>query len=192
MGGDNAIVRNIIGGWALSGIFSYTAGTPLLIVSSDCTSPSQGTCMPDIKPEMRHKIRQNGSWGKGITGANLAAVQYLNPAAFSAPQQFPLPPCTNSDPTKCAARVPLTKIGDAPRTSLGLRNPSNYDIDMSLRRSFNITPERVKFLFQADCSNITNKVRFGGIGVNVSASTFGQVTSASGNRDFQFSGRITF
>jgi hypothetical protein len=94
--------------------------------------------------------------------------------------------------------VPITKIGDAPRTALakyGLRNPSAYDLNASIRRSFNLTKERVKFIFQADCDNVTNKVTFGGINTTWSASsssTFGQVTSANGNRDFQFSGRITF
>jgi hypothetical protein len=65
---------------------------------------------------------------------------------------------------------------------------------MSLRRSFNITPERVKFIFQVDCTNITNKTTFGGINVTWSqgSSALGQVTSASGNRDFQFSGRVNF
>ena len=64
-----------------------------------------------------------------------------------------------------------------------------------MRRSFNITPERVRFIFQADCSDVTNKVTFGGINTTWSASsssTFGEVTSVSGNRDFQFSGRISF
>jgi hypothetical protein len=38
-------------------------------------------------------------------------------------------------------------------------------------------------------------VNFGGIGTGWSASattTFGQINNATGNRDFQFSGRITF
>jgi hypothetical protein len=65
-------------------------------------------------------------------------------------------------------------------------------LNAGVSRSFNITPERVKFIFQADCSNVTNKVLFGGINVNSSSSAFGTATTASGNRDFQFSGRITF
>jgi hypothetical protein len=66
---------------------------------------------------------------------------------------------------------------------------------MSIRRSFNITPERVKFIFAVDCQNVTNKVTFGGIQTNINTATFGTVTTATSNtasRDFQFSGRITF
>jgi hypothetical protein len=188
-GGDNFFVRNILGGWALSGIFSYTSGVPLLIIGSGCTTPSTGTCMPDINPNFSGSLRMNGSWGKGITAANFNAKQYLNPAAFSTPTAFPLPA------NAAANAVPITKIGDAPRSAaLNAWNPSKYDIDLSLRRSFNLTPERVKFIFQVDCTNITNKNTFGGINVTWSpnSTAFGQVTSASGNRDFQFSGRVNF
>ena len=73
--------------------------------------------------------------------------------------------------------------------------PSKYNLNAAVRRSFNITPERVKFIFEAECFDVTNKVTFGGINTTWSAastSTFGEVTSVSGNRDFQFSGRVTF
>ncbi len=186
IGGDNFLVRNLLGGWALSGIFTYDSGNPLLVTGTGCTTPSSGTCMPDLKPGMLNHIRQNGSWGKGLTAANLSGINYLNSAAFSVPSSFPLPAGANSK------AVPVTKIGDSPRTNLNLWSPSHYNLNASLQRSFNITPERVKFVFQADAFNVTNKVTFGGINTVATSSTFGQVTSASGNRDFQFSGRINF
>ncbi|MGA3133396.1 MAG: TonB-dependent receptor [Terracidiphilus sp.] len=199
-GGNNFFVRNVIGGWATSGIFTYLSGTPLLITGSGCNAPSQGTCMPDLIPGMKNKIRINGSWGKGVYGNNVGAIPFLNWNAFQAPKTFPLPAGANP------AAVPTTMIGDAPRTELanfGLRNPSHYDLDLSVRRSFNITRERVKFIFQADSTNVTNKVTFGGINaawpftpttptVEPANSTFGEATTANGNRLFQFAGKITF
>jgi hypothetical protein len=199
IGGDNFWVRNLVGGWAASGIFSYSSGNPLLITGTGCTTPSAGTCMPDLVPGMKNKIRQGGSWGKGITGANMAAVHYLNWSAFTLPNAFPLPANATSK------AVATTMIGDAPRTGMNLWSPSHYNINASVRRSFNITrSERVKFIFQADCNNVTNKVTFGGINttwtapaaatptVQPATSAFGEVTSVSGNRDFQFSGRFNF
>jgi len=188
IGGNNFLVRNIAGGWSIAGAFSYISGAPLSIIGSGCTTPSSGTCMPDLLPGMKNKVRANGGWGKGITAANLGGVSYLNQAAFQAPNPFPLPA------TAASKAVAITKIGDAPRHGLG-RAPSKYNVDLSLSRSFNITPNRVKFIFRADCNNITNKVTFGGIGTTwskASTGTFGQVSSAPGNRDFQFSGKITF
>jgi hypothetical protein len=190
IGGDSFLVRNLLGGWALSGIFSYHSGTPLLIVGSGCTTPSQGTCMPDLNPDFHGSVRKNGSFGKGITSAHLNAIQYIDPNAFQSPASFALPASAIS-----AGATPITKIGDAPRSAvLGLRNPGKYNLDMSLRRSFNITPERVKFIFQVDCTDVTNKTTFGGINVTWSpdSKVLGQVGSASGNRDFQFSGRVNF
>jgi hypothetical protein len=190
MGGNNFIVRNIVGGWALSGIFTYNSGTPLQIIGSGCTTPSSGTCMPDINPNFSGTLRRNGSWGKGITAAHLNAISYLNPAAFQLPSVFPLPA------NAAANAVATTKIGDAPRSgALNAWNPSSYNLNMAVQRSFRITPDRVKFIFRADCFNVSNKVTFGGIGATwspASSTTFGQVTSASGNRDWQFSGRVTF
>lgn len=189
IGGDNLLVRTLAGGWSLSGIFTYNSGQPLLVTGSGCTTPSQGTCMPDLVPGMLNNIRQNGSWGRGITAANLGAVKYLSSSAFTLPNAFPLPAGASSK------AVAITKIGDAPRTSLNLWSPSHYNLNASLQRTFSITPERVKFVFQADCFNVTNKVTFGGINTTwspASSSTFGEVTSARGNRDFQFSGRINF
>jgi hypothetical protein len=136
---------------------------------------------------MKDKVRINGSWGKGITGKNMAAVSYLNKAAFTLPNAFALPA------TATSKAVAVTKIGDAPRHGLG-STPSKYNVNLSLSRSFDIARD-VKFIFRADCSDITNKVTFGGISTTWSAassSTFGEVTSVSGNRDFQFSGKITF
>lgn len=57
-----------------------------------------------------------------------------------------------------ANAVPITNIGDAPRYTYHAFTPGVYNVSMSLRRSFNSTPERVKFLFQVDCTNVTNKV----------------------------------
>jgi Carboxypeptidase regulatory-like domain len=188
IGGDHMLVRALAGGWALSGVFTYNSGNPISFSGSGCTFPSAG-CYPDINTNFSGSIRRNGSFGKGITAAHLNAISYLNPAAFVLPQAFPLPAGALS------TAVPITKIGDSPRYAYNAFTPGNYNLSLSIRRSFNITKERVKFLFQADSTNVTNKVSFGGISTGWSSaatSTFGQISTATGNRDFQFSGRITF
>jgi len=188
IGGDHFLVRTLLGGWALSGIFTYHSGNPLQIVGSGCTTPSSGTCMPDLNPDFHGSIRRNGSFGKGITADNLSAISYLDPNAFVLPQSFSLPQTALEK-----GAVPITKIGNAPRSgALNTWSPSSYNLNMSVRRSFSITPERVKFIFQADCFNVTNKVTFSGINTTWGSSKFGTVSKASGNRDFQFSGRVTF
>ncbi len=118
--------------------------------------------MPDVNPNFSGSARKNGKgWGKGITATKLGTSpdsggkQYIDINAFSVPNNYG---------TTAPKQTAITKIGDAPRTApYQLWNPSSYRLDASLRRTFNITPERVKFIFEADCLNVPNKVTFGGI-----------------------------
>ncbi|WP_263377419.1 TonB-dependent receptor [Granulicella paludicola] len=231
IGGDNWAIRNLLGGWQTAGIFTYNSGTPIYVVGSGCTAPSQGTCMPDIVPGRERSIRENGGFGgHGVTYANFSTKQYLDPTAFQEINYYSLPASAtcNATPTKCG--TPVTMIGDAPRF-LGLWSPSHYNLDMALQRTFNITPERVKFVFRADAFDVTNKVTFSiaqtqTVATGIVASTnklapygnttyvapgtpspgptnadgsanatnagFGRLSSQSGQRKFQFSGRIQF
>jgi hypothetical protein len=206
IGNDSWLVRNLAGGWTFSSVFTYVSGTPLLITSSSCTSsfqPTAGQCMPDLNPNFTGKtIRTNGSWGKGVTAATLGSKSYLNGYVATATQGAggvtstgaPIPCATATGPFCNSGNF---MFGDASRVMPfdGLRNPSVYNMNASIRRSFNVTPERVKFIFAVDCQNVTNKVTFGGIGVSMNAANFGAPTSATsntGSRDFQFSGRLNF
>ncbi|ADW70857.1 TonB-dependent receptor [Granulicella tundricola] len=212
IGGDSLLVRALAGGWQLADIFTYNSGTPILIVGSGCTAPSQGNCMPDIVPGKENSIRANGGYGApGVTYGNYNTTHYLDPNAFQALSTFGV------------GATPTTKIGDAPRSISSLRAPSKYNDDAAIQRSFNLSRERVKFIFRADCFDVSNKVTFSipqtqtvsavSNGANTgpgfastvnntgsisrtnagnTAASFGEFTSFSGNRRFQFSGRVTF
>jgi hypothetical protein len=206
LGHNSLLLRSLAGGWTLSGIFTYTSGTPLALTSSACTSstqPTAGTCEPDLNPNYQsNTIRQNGSWGHGITAKTLTGgtpfltgyIANTTPGMSATASGTTPVPCATSTGPFCNPNSFM--FGDAPRTApFGIRNPSVYNLNMSVRRSFNLTPERVKFIFGVDCQNVTNKVTFGGIQTNINSATFGTVTTATSNtasRDFQFSGRITF
>ena len=210
IGDDNWAVRTFAGGWQLSGIFSYTSGTPILVVGSGCNTPSSGQCMPDVVPNRANSIRINGGYGRhGITYANYAQTPVLDTTAFQTLNYFDAP----------SGDTPITKIGDSPRSSLNLWAPSHYNLDASLQRSFNLSPERWKFIFRVDCFDVTNKVNFSigqtqtvattvantasnkstqpllspGTPIPATASpAFGKLSGFSGNRRFQLEGRITF
>jgi len=186
IGNDHFLVRALAGGWQFSSIFTYGSGVPLAITYAGCNSPGQGQCMPDLNPNFKGSARINGSWGKGVTAKTLgtAAVDYIDSNAFSAP---------NTYGTTAPKQTAVSKIGDAPRTApYQLWNPSTYELDASVRRSFDITPERVKFIFEVDCLNVPNKNTFGGIKTAWGSTNFGSVGSAKGNRDFQLAGRVNF
>lgn len=194
-GANSWLIRNLAGGWQVSGIFTYSSGTPVAVVSNQCTTgfgssatlPGQGQCMPDINKSFNSKsARINGSYGSGpggFTAANLGKVPYIDSDAFATPQKI----------TPSGATVDQYLIGNAPRTRpWNLNNPGTYNVDAALRRSFEL-PESMSIVFEADCLNVTNKVTFNHPNATFGNSAFGTITGASGNaRDFQFAGHFNF
>lgn len=176
LGGGNRAGRWLASNWQISSIFTYRSGNPLAVVSSSCTSttyPGQGQCMPDYNPSFAGAARINGKWGKGATAANISSIPYIDKNAFQASASY--------------------MIGNVARTRpLNLWSPSNYNIDGSVQRTFDIVSS-VKFIFRAEANNLTNKTQFGGINTTFGNSAFGTVSSQSNTpRDWQFSGRINF
>jgi Carboxypeptidase regulatory-like domain len=199
LGSDIAAVRWIAGGWQFSGIYTYQSGTPLAATWTGATTgtlplaqPTAVTAMPDMDPAFSGPMRVNGKYGSGPNGYNTCnlginsgcnKIQYLNPAGFKTP--------TNVSTVSGQAQY---LIGNAPRTlPYGVRNPYTWNVDSSIRRTFPIK-ESLAFVFEADCLNVWNHVTFGNPSATWAAgsTTFGNVTSASGNRDWQFAGRIKF
>ncbi len=193
LGGSSPVVRAVTGGWQISGIYSYSSGTPIAVTWSGATGSTyvgQGTAMPDINPNsssaLQRNARINGSYGSGPNGtqfANLKAVQYIDVNAFSTPE--------SASTTSTAQYL----IGNAPRTRpLNLVNPGTQDLDASLRRTFPLHWENMSFVFEADCLNVSNKNTFAGPNASWShgSTSFGTIGSASGNRDWQFAGHINF
>jgi hypothetical protein len=188
IGSDNVFVRNLAGGWRLSGIFTYVAGNPLALTSSTCTNVvGQGQCMPAYNLAFSGPVRQNGGWGHGATRNNLGQIQYINPAAFVQTGSFANP----------------YVLGDVARTApYGLRGPGNYNIDGSVRRTFDLwNKENVKFVFEANVFNALNHVWFGStssnatgsIGQSVGSPSLGAVAGQANNpRQWQFAGHINF
>jgi hypothetical protein len=207
IGANSRLVSWLAGGWQLSGIYSFSSGTPLNINSfSGCsggtgnsaTYPGQGQCMPDLNPSFTGPVRMNGSYGNGpngVTACNLGAVkgckaiQYLNSAAYQKPVDVsPL----QTLPGKQAQHQYL--IGSAPVAApFGLRNPSGWDLDMGLHRSFPLHWENAQLVFEADSINALNHVVFGGPNTTFGNSAFGTISGIANNsRDWQFAGHINF
>jgi hypothetical protein len=202
--GDNKWASAILGGFKLSEIFTFTSGTPVLITASYCNStnqPTAGTCMPDVNPAYSaSSIRQNGKYGQGLTAKAIGSISYAKgyitntqPGAGAGTTAAPIACAVSGNPF-CNAQA--FQFGDAPRTNdFRLRNPSTYNLNMSLFRSFNLGSERLKFVARIDCQNVTNHVTFTGLSGAVDSSAFGTFTGAtsnSGSRDFQVSGRFNF
>ena len=223
IGSDNMLVKAVAGGWTLTWLGTYVSGTPLSVTSTQCNTsftPGAGQCMANLNPAFTGKsIRQNGSWGKGMTAANLgkappnfggAGIAYmlgsLSGNTTSTATNYGTGglsgsglsttdiPCTN--PAYPFCDVNRWQIGNAPRELPSwLRNPGTPNLNMGVRRAFPLGSDRVNFVFAADCQNVANKVTFSSISTAIDSNVFGTVGGATGNtgsRDFQFSGRLNF
>jgi hypothetical protein len=174
----HGFVNGVIGDWELSGIVTFSSGAPLTITSTACNIPyTGGECLPNYNPAFTGSVTINGGIGSGqgnvIAGTGAPATTSISKSAFLDP-----PPFT---------------FGNAPRTlPYGLRAPSVWDADVTLRRQFPIT-ERVRLVFAADAFNVLNAVQFGGVTTNIDSASFGQVTTqANSARKLQLDARINF
>jgi hypothetical protein len=200
-GGDHAAVRWLAGGWQFSEIYTYLAGTPV-VVNGGSGAAGQGQAMPDLNPGWTSTTaRQNGSYGSGPNGfqyANLSNIKYVNSAAFiSAVDNSTAPGCVPGSSSQAQGSCQASYlIGNAPRTAAyGLRNPGAQNLNAGLRRSFPLGNESRTFVFEANCFNVWNKVQFGGPSASWSynSSSFGEITGVSNSaRDWQFAGHINF
>ena len=125
LGGNNAFSRALLSNYKFSAIFQGYTGAPLSITGSDCgVNAANQTCVPLIASAYTPgRARINGSWGKGSTANSAASPAYIDINAFTAV------------PSTAAAPLFSTTSRTAP---LALFGPGNYNIDISLRRSFNL------------------------------------------------------
>jgi hypothetical protein len=168
-GKGNHFYDHLTRGYLVSGVYTYTSGSPLAIGGTGCVTVSAGTCEPNLTPGM---VRQGGAYGRGLTAAQLSTTQFINPAAFSTPANY--------------------TFGNASRTApYGLRGPGGYNLNMSLRRNFGIY-ERAKLMLEADAINVLNHTNFGNPNTTLGSSAFGTVGVSGSSRDFQLAARIEF
>jgi hypothetical protein len=92
------------------------------------------------------------------------------------------------DPSSFAAPGP-NRFGNAGRNSL--RGPGFINYDMSVVRNFRMF-ERVRLELRGEAYNLTNTPRWGNPTNNVNNAAFGQILSASGERELQVAMRLTF
>ncbi len=81
------------------------------------------------------------------------------------------------------------RFGTAGRN--GLRGPGFVNYDLSAIKNLRLA-ERYRLEFRAEAYNLTNTPRWGNPTNSVNNSSFGQILSASGERELQLALRLTF
>jgi Carboxypeptidase regulatory-like domain/TonB dependent receptor len=165
---DHGVVGTIVGGWGVSVVAAYQAGTVLPISGGSQQPLFNGPARPNIVAGVDQKAFHGGKF-------NPATDTYLNPAAFSDPGAF--------------------AIGDAPPTLPDVRGFPSYNENISIIKNTKIY-EAGTLQFRAEFFNAFNRVVFAAPDTNfndVVTGGFGKVTGQFNSpRVIQFALRFDF
>lgn len=182
LGRANPILQTLVGGWMISGLQSYSSGTPFPILSGATALsasaggfgaiasgiPTFGATWANLVPGQA--VRTNVGCGD-YNPRNPSKNQYLNPNAFAAP--------------------PLLTLGDV-NILPNVRTCGAVNETFSLVKDFSIR-ERIGVKFGADFFNAFNRHQWYALQTNVSnPQSFGQYTAATDPRIIQLHMSVNF
>jgi len=167
-GGASGWVNQLIGGWQLSGIYTYRSGLPF--------STTTGSFPVGFVFDSPGVNSGSTSLSQNIdpTGAN---VRFFGDATATAGV---LGSFRNPHGGEIGQRN-------------NLRGPSFWNVDLSLAKSFGMPWEGHRLQVRVDAFNAFNRNVFGLPNANINSSSFGNITtSASAPRELQFGIRYDF
>lgn len=158
----NAVVRQVIGNWELSGIVTLQSGGAFTVTAGKDQSQTglnkdRGVQAPGVNP-FQH----------GVCTGSVHCVNWLNPAAFNLPA--------------------IGTFGTMAKDSL--RGPGSVNWDAGLFK--NIPIERVELQFRAEFFNAVNHTNLNNPNASISGSGFGTITGSAGPRIGQLAMKLTF
>jgi hypothetical protein len=163
---NKGFLSPIVGGWAVSGIYSYDTGRPLTVSATNNSYSYNGGSFRPNTTGVSDKLPGGPQMTLG--------GQYFNTAAFAQPANY--------------------TFGNASRHLADLNSPSSWNLDAMVEKDTHIG-ERYVASFRAEAFNATNSVIFSGPTTSYSSATFGQMATLSqsnGMRNIQISVRFTF
>jgi carboxypeptidase family protein/TonB-dependent receptor-like protein len=158
----NPALRQVLGGWQVSGILRVQTGSAFDITQ---LSPGGPTSRPDIL-DIKHMYLDDYRTTK----------QYLNVAAFA------------KVPVGAVSRVPV-RPGNA--AFMVGRGPGMWNVDFSLAKNFQLQ-ESLKFEARVDMFNAPNHTNYGNPISSIDNPNFGRITTTRGARTIQIHGRLSF
>jgi hypothetical protein len=156
----SAVLRAIAGGWQVGGAVIWQTGFPIAVTGADTGAalqrPDRVEGVPIVLPE------NLWGWYDGRTPVTLPSGRVITPPART---------YLKYNPDAFAGRVVTTPngrivadqfwYGDAAITYDEFRTDNRFNIDMSIRRTFDLTGG-VQLEFGADAMNILNHTQFSG------------------------------
>lgn len=173
---SNKLAHNILDGWTISPIVKFSSGSPFTITTGTDNNAD------GVSGDRANQIAR--PYDSAIDHGNRVKSSYrwFDTASF----------CSYSvaDPTACAGTGPAGSDGTSERN--GYRGPGSKDVDLALLREFKIH-DSLAFQLRGEATNVFNFVNLNNPNgaINLSSTT-NQITGASGMRQIQIGGRLTF
>ena len=170
--GGNPVVRGVLGGWVLSGVFLAQSGAP--------TSVTIASDVPGV--------------GLDSPGAASSTPNYSRASATGISPLLPSDQRTVSRWFNTAAFLPVNQMTAGQWGNSGravLVGPGFTSLDLSLFKEF-VIREKTAVEFRAESFNLPNHPSWTTVGTVVGTSTFGAVTGSSVGRVLQFGMKLRF
>ena len=168
--GSNALLRNVVGGWQWTGIYSFSSGDPLTILAGKDRSQSANN---QDRADYVGPAGQLGARGTptpcpaGTPGKFFACSPWLDTSRFY------VPGVNNTNP-------PDGQFGNVGKATY--RGPNLWDVDTGLIKNFYPIPshERLSFQFRGEFFNLFNHPQWSDPNVTVANGAFGSIRSTIG------------
>jgi hypothetical protein len=165
------LAGNVLGGWQVSGIFTYQTGVPFTALGANFDPAGLGN-IPALVAGNRPNTVCDPSFGARHTFENYFHTQ-----------------CLQLNPTT-GGPVPNVVSNTSRGTIMG---PSTVRFDFSLFKNVNFGEDgRVKLQLRGEFFNIFNHTNFRAIQSNITAATYGQVTTVRDPRTIQIGAKLNF
>jgi hypothetical protein len=178
---NQGLASVIFGGFQLNGQFSHISGAPFSVSPSSSALNSPGNT---LYAELVAPYHQIGGHNRTVGNTSVSGGKaWFDPTSFANPTE------PTYSATQLAATVVPTVFSNTHR--MEFRGPGQTQVNASAFRGFHIYRE-AEFQARFEAFNVFNHPILGNPNTTVGGSTFGYITSFSGSRTVQFSGRFNF
>jgi hypothetical protein len=169
----NGLAKAAFNGWRLTTITSATSGFPINLSYSLATADKISNLSYVMRPNLlqgkaKDLLKPKSVWVRDPNGLDIRNV--INQANLAIP----------------AAAAPF---GSLPRNAL--RFTPRFTSNLGVQKNFRLR-ESLRLQFRAEAFNWTNHTNWGAPASNISAVTFGQISTASASRQIQFAVRLDY
>jgi hypothetical protein len=166
----NMLLRQVVGGWQVSGVTTIQSGSPvnITIAQDRANIGISGLQRPDLVGAVPELNCQPNS-GAATQQLQRRLINCYDANAFAQPAQF--------------------TFGSAGRNIL--RGPKSVSTDLSLMKNFTLAGS-TRLQVRVEMYNVFNNVNYGNPNASFGSAAFGQITGAGSMRQIQLGGKLIF